>query len=130
MERVAIDIANRLHVPPRVIMAMQTIITDSERVALELREELDRSLYYRFNVDQGLEEVQLFQYESQEIIAADTFEYITQKKDEIRDCIRLMAKFPNLSGPLQCAKWPPFESNLPDAPHNDMIRDKLASQQM
>ncbi|KAI9841344.1 MAG: hypothetical protein M1837_000777 [Sclerophora amabilis] len=124
MSRLAKDISARLGVPVDVIEMMQGSVTDAERVAHEMRSDLHRSVYHRFNVDQGLQEVELFDYESVERMTADTKEYLIRREDDINTCTRLMVglplNHPSIGTAVPLAAYPDF----PNVPHEKSVLEK------
>ncbi|KAH7337635.1 hypothetical protein B0J17DRAFT_663689 [Rhizoctonia solani] len=72
----------RLHwaLPTNAILAMKNIATDSERVAQEmaLRFQKTSNVYFRFNVDQGLQEVKLGEWERLSEVMAHTLVYTSR----------------------------------------------------
>ncbi|KAG9109510.1 hypothetical protein FRC07_008292 [Ceratobasidium sp. 392] len=72
--------SNPLHkiVPTNVLIAMKNIVTDSERVAQEmaLRFEGTSDLYFRFNVDQGMQDMRMSHWQRKSEVAARTRTYM------------------------------------------------------
>jgi hypothetical protein len=50
-------------------------------------------IYHRFNVEQGLQDVELYDYQQTEAIQTDTENYLTSKSVELTTCVIEMAKF-------------------------------------
>jgi len=70
-------------------MALETEKT-AERVIGRFRGSFDNKRYFRFNVQQGLQNVGLAEYNAQGTIEAATDEYLdsTEQKFRVRDCIK------------------------------------------
>lgn len=70
-------------------LTTQTEQTEKKFIA-KWRQHYDSKRYYRFNVDQGLQDVGLAEYQEQGRIEAATTEYITHQKVtfQVRDCIQ------------------------------------------
>jgi hypothetical protein len=128
LEKVAKDIANRVKVPIGWIKVMQSIVLSSDQVAHEMRRTLHPSVYHRFNVEQGLQEIKLFQYECEQMMTADTEEYLKQRKREINDCTRLMATMPLKASPLKSRAAHEGISPLPPGPNAyNMLEQEVKS---
>jgi calcium-independent phospholipase A2-gamma len=121
-ERILNDALSRLGLPVGWIKMMKEMVTSSGKVSQEMRADLNRSVYHRpyhrFNVEQGLQAIELFQYECEEMLIADTEEYITKVSQEIDDCTRLMATMPLNAPPLKSPAASGGLSALP-GPQND-----------
>lgn len=124
LEKVAKDVASRLKVPIDWIKVMQGIALSSETVAHQMRDDLHRSAYHRFNVEQGLQAIELFQYECEPLLTADTEEYLKQRKHEIDECTRLMATMPLNTRPLSSRVALGGLSPLPITPYDDIVLEK------
>jgi hypothetical protein len=72
----------------------ENIVSDTETTHVDLANELDHHIYHRFNVAQGLEDVQLFEHEKIEAIEIDTKNYLEQHTKQVTDCVKLMAQLP------------------------------------
>ncbi|KAG8718742.1 hypothetical protein FRC09_012178 [Ceratobasidium sp. 395] len=74
--------SNPLHriMPTNVLIAMKNIATDSERVAQEMAERFQHmpTVYFRFSVDQGMQNVHLTQWQKQSKVVAHTRAYMHQ----------------------------------------------------
>jgi len=83
--------SNKAGLPVKTIEAMIGIGSDTESAhAAMLREDsLDR-LYFRFNVEQGLQDVELFEYKKLENIVVDTKSYLQTRTRELDDCVEQM----------------------------------------
>lgn len=67
-----------------IIRALKTMVTSSKRVATSLDEEFgDSGQYFRFNVDRGLEDITLSDWEKTSTISAHTRNYLSEKAREI-----------------------------------------------
>jgi hypothetical protein len=71
-----------------VDMASQTENTEKKFIA-KWRQHFDEKRYFRFNVDQGLQDVGLAEYQEQGAIEAATDRYLEHQAQEfrVRDCI-------------------------------------------
>ncbi|KAG8712168.1 hypothetical protein FRC09_020154 [Ceratobasidium sp. 395] len=71
---------NPLHrfMPTNVLMAMKDIATDSERVAQEVaaRFQTTSDVYFRFSVDQGMQDARMSQWQEKSEVAAHTRSYM------------------------------------------------------
>ncbi|KAG8721594.1 hypothetical protein FRC09_007667 [Ceratobasidium sp. 395] len=71
---------NPLHrlMPTNVLMAMKDIATDSERVAQEIaaRFQSTPDVYYRFSVDQGMQDARMSRWQEESAVAAHTRTYM------------------------------------------------------
>ena len=81
-------------VPLAAVEVMKSIVSDTETTHVDLANELDHHIYHRFNVAQGLEDVQLFEHEKIEAIEIDTNNYLAQHTKQVTDCVKLMAQLP------------------------------------
>ena len=117
VEKALKGIAARIKVPVNVIKVMQAIGTNAERVAHELMDDLARDVYFRFNVEQGLQEIELFQYERQEIMVADTDDYLIDRERDVNDCALLMSRFLLRFGPLKSESGQSGVPQFPNIPH-------------
>jgi predicted acylesterase/phospholipase RssA len=72
-----------------VRIATETENTESRFIA-KWRQQFDEKRYFRFNVDQGLQEVGLAEYKEQGTIEAATDEYLKHQaqKFRVRDCVQ------------------------------------------
>ncbi|KAG8706345.1 hypothetical protein FRC09_002460 [Ceratobasidium sp. 395] len=71
---------NPLHrlMPMNVLMAMKDIATDSERVAQDMtaRFQTTSNVYFRFSVDQGMQDARISRWQSKSKVAAHTRSYL------------------------------------------------------
>ena len=118
------EIPSRLGIPVDVIKAMQSTITNTEPVANELRDDLTDEVYFRFNVEQGLQAVELFDYEKLEIVKVDTTNYLLQREKDVERCTRSMAKLPLRDTTSEVEGLTDFPI-LPDAPQDEPLRREL-----
>ncbi|KAH9215100.1 acyl transferase/acyl hydrolase/lysophospholipase, partial [Leptodontidium sp. 2 PMI_412] len=95
-------ISAKFRVPLKAIEVMQDIVTGTENVHTSLRKAFERKsdIYHRFNVEQGLQDVELYDYQQTEAMEADTENYTTARNVEIMDCVLAMAKLPLKLKPL------------------------------
>jgi predicted acylesterase/phospholipase RssA len=72
--------------PTNVLLVMKDIATDSERVAQEMasRFQRTRDLYFRYNVDQGMQSVKLSDWERLSEVTAHTRAYMRQAETSER----------------------------------------------
>jgi hypothetical protein len=90
-------ISEKFQVPLAAVEVMKNIVSDTETTNFDLGKEFTRGIYHRFNVEQGLQEVELFEFEKIASIRADTNDYLTRKWADLGDCVTQMAKLvPNL----------------------------------
>ena len=70
-------------------MATETEQTEKKFIA-KWRESYDSKRYFRFNVDQGLQDVGLAEYQEQGLIEAATEGYLNHQavRFQVRDCIQ------------------------------------------
>jgi hypothetical protein len=81
--------------PHRVLMACKDLATETEATArafkkghgLKLAQE---SKYYRFNVIQGLQQVQLEEWEATDLIDSATKVYLDDVDSDIQSCVQAM----------------------------------------
>lgn len=94
-------ILESFQVPLEAVEVMKAIVTGTEPVTLRL-EGLFRytPIFHRFNVEQGLQAVELFQYEKLSRIQADTDEYLRQREALVIRCVEQMAQIPVLPSSL------------------------------
>ncbi|KAI5918527.1 FabD/lysophospholipase-like protein [Camillea tinctor] len=72
-----------------ILRALKSIATTSKKVADRLDEEYaDTHKYYRLNVDRGLEDVTLADWEKSSKISAHTFNYLQEKERYIAECVK------------------------------------------
>jgi len=80
----------KFKIPIDMVEAMQRMVTDTEKIAVQMNNDFGspelRQIYFRFNVEQGLSAVQLFEWEKEEQIRADTKRYMDSRKGEVRRC--------------------------------------------
>lgn len=88
------EILSRVGITADAIEVMQSIITNTKPVANQLRDDLSDDVYFRFSVEQGLQAMELFDWEDLEIVRADTSNYLLQREKDIDRCTRSMAKLP------------------------------------
>ncbi|KAG8796251.1 hypothetical protein FRC12_002006 [Ceratobasidium sp. 428] len=85
---------NPLHrfMPMNVLMTMKDIATDSERVAqdMAIRFRSTTDMYYRFSVDQGMQDARMSRWQSRSEVAAHTRSYL--QKAEVNEQIDKAAR--------------------------------------
>lgn len=70
-----------------ILKALKTMASSSTKVANRLRDKYrDTNSYYRFNVDRGLDDVTLADWEKASTISAHTHNYLLDKRKEIQEC--------------------------------------------
>jgi hypothetical protein len=94
-------ISKQFQVPLKAVEVLKSIATDTETPHTGLVRELSSELYHRFNVEQGLQEVELFEYEKLEGIQVDTENYLTQRSRDLTTCVLRMAKLTLPLAPLE-----------------------------
>ncbi|KIW04623.1 uncharacterized protein PV09_04370 [Verruconis gallopava] len=83
--------SSKMGLPPKTIEAMVGIGSDTESThASMLREDSLDGSYFRFNVEQGLQDVELFEYKKLENIVVDTKNYLQVRTRELDDCVDRM----------------------------------------
>jgi len=88
------QVSAKFQKPAQLVDVMKAITTDTEKVAANLSHEFSspdgsRS-YFRFNVEQGLLAVELFEYEKEEQIRVDTNSYLSSRKAKVIACASTM----------------------------------------
>lgn len=109
---IAAHLSKKFKKPLPLIEIMKSMMFDTQAVANKMNEEFctitGPQTYFRFNVEQGLSSIQLFEYEKEQQIRADTKNYLDARKAKVVKCASSMV---NLCGPeLHLAR-------LPDATH-------------
>ena len=80
--------------PRAIVQALKDLTTETENTAREFidrwRQHYDENRYFRFNVDQGLQNVGLAEYRDRATIEAATEEYFNQleTKSKVRSCVQ------------------------------------------
>ena len=70
------------------------MLTDSERIAAEFEAEklckdlMARNAYFRFNVQQGMADIELADYKEQERMSALTNQYLARCEGSLRACAK------------------------------------------
>lgn len=91
-------VSKKLQVPLKAVEVLKSIATDTETVHNNMERRLEDTIYHRFNVEQGLQEVQLFEYEKEESIVVDTDHYLESEPRTLARCVRCMKELvPQLS---------------------------------
>jgi hypothetical protein len=81
---------DKIKFPPKTLMG---IATETEKTANRFiarwQRHFDERRYFRFNVQQGLQDVGLAEYKEQDTIEAVTYGYLSQmeQKVQVRDCV-------------------------------------------
>jgi hypothetical protein len=91
---IAERISTKFQVPLKAVEVMKAIVTDTETVHNDMRLDSDQTMYHRFNVEQGLQEVDLFQYEKLEEIQTDSEAYLTAREFDVTRCVARMSELP------------------------------------
>lgn len=103
-QKVINDIANRFGVPPDVIRQMKDIVLYSrkhhEKIFPQFRAAGCAEVYRRYDVE-GLGNIDLGDYEKEEIMTADTREYISRFAFDFKDCANIMKKLSVYEPPLE-----------------------------
>ena len=123
------EILSRVGIPTDAIEVMQSIITNTEPVAVQLRDDLSDKVYYRFNVEQGLQAVELFDYEELENVSADTNNYLLQRERDVDRCTRAMPRLPLRDTIMEAEGLTDFPV-LPGVPQNEPWRREVSSNGM
>lgn len=92
-ETLMAKISQNFHVPLQAVKVMKAIVSGTEPVAQQLELDfLGTPIYHRFNVEQGLQAVELFEYERLPRIVADTSEYVSRRRVQVSHCVVQMAQ--------------------------------------
>ena len=96
-------ISAKLRVPLKAVEVMKEIVTRTETEHTSLRTTFQPRLdiYHRFNVEQGLQDVELYDYQQTEAIQTDTENYLISRSVEVTTCVIGMAKLPVKLKPLE-----------------------------
>ena len=90
-----IKISQKFQMPLQAVEIMKAIVFETELGAQQLELDfLGTFIYHRFNVEQGLQAVELFEYEKLSRIVADTSEYLNRRKMQISHCVAQMVQLP------------------------------------
>ncbi|KAK6810428.1 hypothetical protein RU639_013809 [Aspergillus parasiticus] len=83
------DVVSIRDTRPSIIQALKAMATSSNKVARDLyREYGDDDQYYRFNVDRGLEDITLSDWEKASTISAHTHNYLNEKENKIENFVK------------------------------------------
>lgn len=118
------EILSRVGIPADAIKVMQSIITNTQPVANQLRDDLSDDVYFRFNVEQGLQAVELFDWEDLEIVRVDTSNYLLQRENDVDRCTRSMARLPLRDTTSESEGLTDFPI-LPDVPRDELLRREV-----
>lgn len=81
-----------------ILLSLKEVVTDTEQTAEEFAAEIEdmdpmkKPNYFRFNVEQGLEEVGLEEWDHFERLAAATSAYLRSHRKEIEDCADILLR--------------------------------------
>jgi patatin-like phospholipase/acyl hydrolase len=90
------QLSSKLRKPLKLVQYMAQMVTDTQRVANNMNDEFSGTqVYFRFNVEQGLSAIELFEYEKEDQIRMDTKTYLDSRKSEVRTCATTMEKLCN-----------------------------------
>ena len=123
------EILSRVGIPTDAIEVMQSIITNTEPVAVQLRDDLSDKVYYRFNVEQGLQAIELFDYEKLDNVSADTNNYLLQRERDVDRCTLAMARLPLRDTIMESEGLTEFLV-LPGVPRDEPWRREVSSNGM
>ena len=123
------EVFSRLGIPTDAIEVMQAIITNTEPVAVQLTNDLADDVYHRFNVEQGLQAVELFDYEKLDNVADDTANYLTQREKDLDRCTRSLAKLP-LRDTVAASQGLTDFPMLPDVPREEPLNREVSGNGM
>ena len=88
-------ISQKFQVPLPAVKVMKAIVSGTEPVAQQLEFDfLHTTIYHRFNVEQGLQAVELFEYEKLPRIVADTSEYLRRRSVQVSQCVGQLSQIP------------------------------------
>ena len=94
-ETLKAKISQKFQVPLQAVQVMKAIVSGTEPVAQQLEFEfLHTPIYHRFNVEQGLQAVELFEYEKLPRVVADTSEYLSRRRVQVSQSVVQMAQLP------------------------------------
>ena len=107
------QLSARVRMPLQIVEHMKQMVTDTQRVANNMNDEFGSihgpQTYFRFNVEQELSEVELFDYEKGDQIRMDTKSYMDSRKAKVAKCASSMVA---LCVPEQCASSTPVEHGI------------------
>jgi hypothetical protein len=88
------QVSAKFQKPTQLVDVMKGIVTSTEKVAANLSHEFSSrdgtQSYFRFNVEQGLSAVELFEYEKEEQIRVDTNSYLSSRRAKVIACASTM----------------------------------------
>jgi hypothetical protein len=76
-----------------LVKTLKAISTEAEKTACQVLQEMEntygnrQSIYYRFNVQRGLEGVGLDEWEKLESVIVATREYLSSERSKIQKCV-------------------------------------------
>ena len=130
-ETLKAKISSKFQVPLPAVQVMKAIVSGTEPVAQQLEFDfLHTPIYHRFNVEQGLQAVELFEYEKLPRIVVDTSEYLSRRRVQVSQCVVQMAQLPL---PLKFLEHSELPSDLPAVPREDTeqaLKQRLANLRM
>ncbi|KAH6683342.1 acyl transferase/acyl hydrolase/lysophospholipase [Halenospora varia] len=96
-------ISAKFRMPIKAVEVMEEIATRTETVHTSIRTLFQPKLdiYHRFNVEQGLQNFELYDYQQIEAIRADTENYIMARDREVIECVIGMSRLPLQLKPLE-----------------------------
>ncbi|KAK3369939.1 acyl transferase/acyl hydrolase/lysophospholipase [Podospora didyma] len=120
--------------PLAAVEAMKSIITGTERTHRNVAEQFGvrSTRYHRFNVDQGLQDVELFDHKKREEMEVDTLTYLDkfQVGKDLKQCVALMKDIPvdrpdllaNRNNEMEV-----YSLGEDGTPEDDRLRERLAA---
>jgi calcium-independent phospholipase A2-gamma len=120
----------KVGIPIKAIKVMKAIITDTETVADQLANSPLEDVYFRFNVEQGLQAVQLFDYEKSEDMSVDTENYLKKMRNPINKCATQMATIAPRRLPMDPPRQAQFVIDYPDMDQQAMVDQQLEELKM
>ena len=120
-------ISKKFQVPLKAVEVMKAIVSDTETVATDLELDFKEPIYHRLNVEQGLQAVELFEYEKLPRILADTTNYINRRSKDITRCVAVMASLPISDEPLMQQPYIDASSEVSREAEDEALRQRLAS---
>ena len=86
-----IKISQKFQMSLQAVEIMKAIVFETELVAQQLELDfLGTFIYHRFNVEQDLQAVELFEYEKLPRIVANISEYLSRRRVQISHCVAQM----------------------------------------
>lgn len=81
-----------------LLSAMKSIVAETSTTANQFKDNgvVERQSYFRFNVDQGLQDVGLAEYDKEDVIRSATLDYMENKvRDRAEECAEKLTSYLN-----------------------------------